>query len=92
MAKKENHGKESLWCGKVGESHSSDDLGCKRNAATMSKGYQVSLETNSGLRFSVNKPTWQKIMKSKQREIRRQSVIRGLPVAEPKIEICVKYL
>lgn len=92
---KENHGKESIWCRKVSKSHSSDDLGCRRNAETMSRGYQlaeVSLERSSGLRCNGNKPTWQKIPKSKQRQIRRKSMIRGLCVAEPRIEISVKFL
>lgn len=79
----------------MGVSLSSDDLGCRRNAETMSKGYQlpeVPLERSPGLRFSGNKPTWQKITKSKQRQTRGRSLIRVIFVAEPKIEISVKYL
>jgi len=61
----------------------------------LSKRYElpeVSSERSSGLRFNENKPTWQKILKFKQRQIRRISVIRGFCVAEQKIEISVKYL
>lgn len=61
----------------------------------MLNGYQLAelcLERSSGLRFSGNTPTWQKIPKSKQTQIRRKSRIRGLPVAEPKPEISVQYL
>lgn len=78
---KENHGKESIWCGKVGEIHSSDDPEYRKNAETVSKGYQLaeeSLEGSSGLRVSGNTPTRQKIAKSKQRQIRKKSVIRRL--------------
>lgn len=59
------------------------------------QGYQlpeVPLERSPGLRFSGNKPTWQKIPKSKQRQTRGRSLIRVIFVAEPKIEISVKYL
>lgn len=76
------HGKEVWQCG---VSLSSDDLGCRRNAETMSKGNQAA-EMSPGLRFSRNKPTWQKIPKSKQRQT------RVIFVAEPKAKISVKHL
>lgn len=63
------------------------------DAETMFKGYEltaVSLESSSGLTFSGNKSTWQKIPKSKQRQMRMKSVIKGLCVTEPKLEISVK--
>lgn len=63
----------------MGVSPSSDDLGCRRIAETMSKGSQLAeehLERSPGLRFSGNEPTWQKIPKSKQRQTRGKSLIR----------------
>lgn len=57
ICQKKKHNKEVWQCG---VSLSSDDLGCRRNAETTSKGYQLaeeSLERSPGLRFSGNKPT-----------------------------------
>lgn len=79
----------------MGVSLSSDDPGFRRNAETMSKGYQLAeepLEWSPGLWISGNKPTQQKIPKSKQRQTRGRSLIRVIFVAEPKVNISVKYL
>lgn len=92
---KENPGNQSRWCGKVGESHSSNNLGCRRSTETTLSGYQLAelcLDRSSGPRLGGNTATWQKIPKSKQPQIRRKSRIRGLPVAEPKPEMSVQYL
>lgn len=73
--------------GNVGVSLSFDDPGCRRNAETMSMGYQLPeehLERSPGLRFSGNKPPWQKIPNSKQRQTRGRPLIKVIFVAEPK--------
>lgn len=92
---KKKHFKEVWQCG---VSLSSDDLRCRRNAETMSKGYQLaeeSLERSPGLRFSGNKPIWQKIQvqaETDQRKMLDQSNFCGCDKSWDFCQISMKWI